>query len=356
MTPKKRILIVDDSSSARLGLRRVLEESGVFEVVGEAVNRAEAVARSGDLRPDLVTMDVHLGGDDGLATTSEIMASSPCPIVIVTALDPARMDLAFRATSVGALDVLCKPSFDDSELSGRGRRRFVAALSALASVKLVGPRGARRARRRERPPQSEPAPPSSLPLVALGASTGGPAVLQRILKALPAPSAAAVVVVQHIEQGFCAGLREFLSTTGHAVEVVTRAMPLAAGHVYLAPDDAHLHLVRPGILAPVDGPPRRFQKPSIDEFFESVPREQAPLTFAALLSGMGDDGAQGLLRLRKAGAGTVAQTPEGCAVPSMPAAALALGAASIALEPEQIARAAFSFVMARVAAQQGGLR
>ena len=354
MSKKKRVLIVDDSASTRLGLRRLLGESGAFEVVGEAANSAEAVALSSSLQPDLVTMDVYLAGDDGLSATRAIMSAAPCRVVIVTALDSARMNLAFRATAAGALDVLCKPWFDESERAEHGRRRF---LSALASVKLLGPRSAGNGRRRNRTPsRPHSEPPACVPLLALGASTGGPAVLQRILKALPAPFPAAVVVVQHIEKGFCDGLRDFLSSTGHAVEVVTRPTLLEASRVYLAPDDAHLHLLSSGVLTPVDGEPRRFQKPSIDEFFESVPRSQASMTFAALLSGMGDDGAQGLLRLRKHGAGTVAQAPDGCVVPAMPAAGLAIGGASIALEPEQIARAAYSFVIARRAAQRGETR
>ncbi len=350
MTAQKRVLVVDDSKTVRLGLRRLLEASGQFVVVGEAQTAAEAVSRCLSLKPDLVTMDVYLGGEDGLDATREIMLRSPCPIVIVTGLDPARANLAFRATEVGALDVLRKPPFEADGDTQHRRRRFLAAVSALAQVKLVGTRPVAQA-------VSTPLPPSHArrlvpALLTFGASTGGPAVLRRILSVLGPTPSAAIVIVQHIEQGFSAGLAEFLSSAGTPVEVVRSPRPLAQGGAYLAPDDAHLQLTAAGLLVPVEGAPRNFQISSIDVFFESIPSATAPATFAALLSGMGIDGAHGLVRLAREGATTVVQSSESCVIPSMPEAARALAGATLALEPDAIARAARRFVQERYAAAQ----
>jgi two-component system chemotaxis response regulator CheB len=340
---KKRVLIVDDSASARFALRRLLEGSSTFEVVGEAQNKAEAVELAMSLRPDLVTMDVYLAGDDGLRATQEIMANAPTAVVVVTGLDARRANLAFRATEVGALDVLEKPSSVANEQAEHQRRRFVAALVTLSQIPLLG------ANRRAVTPLPDPAlpfrsAPHRMPLVALGASTGGPSVLFRILKALPAPFPAPIVIVQHIETGFGSSFAEWLSSTGHAVELVTSARRARPGHVFIAPDDAHLRISRNDLLTPVAGAPRGFQRPSIDELFESLALVRGRGTFAALLTGMGEDGAAGLLDLARHGAETAAQAPASCIVASMPEAAIRRGAARFVLDPEGLARALRAFV------------
>jgi two-component system chemotaxis response regulator CheB len=340
---KKRVLIVDDSASARFALRRLLEGSSAFEVVAEAQNEAEAVELSVSLRPDLVTMDVYLAGDDGLRATREIMTNAPTAVVVVTGLDARRANLAFRATEVGALDVLEKPSSVADERAEHQRRRFLAALVTLSQVPLLG------ANRRVVTPMPDPplpfrAAPDRTPLVALGASTGGPSVLFRILKALPAPFPAPIVIVQHIEAGFGPSFVEWLSSTGHAVELVTSPARTLPGHVFVAPDDAHLRISRDGMLTPVAGAPRGFQRPSIDELFESLALVRGRGTFAALLTGMGEDGAAGLLDLARHGAETAAQAPASCIVASMPEAAIRRGAARFVLDPEGLARALRAFV------------
>lgn len=344
MTPRTRVLVVDDSPSTRLGLKRLLESSDGFVVVGEAATGAEAIKLATALRPDLVTMDVYLGGDDGLVTTREILRALSVPIVIVTGLATDRMELAFRATEVGAIDVLRKPPFAEGAQNLHARRRFVAALSALARVRIVGGRrgldNVRAARRISTHTSSGARDPR---LVLLGASTGGPAVLHRILLELPAPFPAAIVIVQHIERGFAQGLCDYFATSGHRVELVSRTLGVASGTVFVATDGAHLRLTRGDALVSVEGEPRRFVMPSIDELFESIPASRAPDVFAAVLTGMGDDGAEGLLKLRDAGAHTAAQSPETCVVPSMPQAALDRGAAQQALDPDQLALALRSF-------------
>ncbi len=332
---KKRVLLVDDSPSARLALRRVLEAAG-FEIAGEAAGVAQAVASARSLNPDLITMDMQLGDEDGLDAARTIMLEAPTPIVIVTGLE--RSGLAFRATEVGALDVLSKPPLGADERATRARQRFVAALTALSEVKLIGAR-----RRSSTPAVTEAeAPrrsPTLPPLCVLGASTGGPAVLRTVLQALPKPLPGALVIIQHIEVGFGPSFATWLeSATGHPTRQVTSPELLREGKVYVAPDHAHLGYGVGDVVRPIPGEPRRFLRPSIDVFLESIPVWRARSTVAAILTGMGDDGASGLLRLRRHGAVTLAQAPETCVVSAMPDAALARGAASRAVPLDRLGR------------------
>jgi len=202
-----------------------------------------------------------------------------------------------------------------------------------------------------RRPQPSSAPPNSRPsaglppaLIALGASTGGPAVLARLLGALPRPLTASVVIVQHMDAAYTPGFAEWLGSTGHRVVLVERSLRPEAGVVYVAAGGTHLELDATGTLAPKLGAPRNFQLPSVDELFESLARVCPRQTFAALLTGMGEDGAKGLRSLANAGATTVVQRLESCVVPGMPAAGLKHGGARLELGPEEIAQAATRFV------------
>jgi chemotaxis response regulator CheB len=177
-------------------------------------------------------------------------------------------------------------------------------------------------------------------LVAIGVSTGGPSILQSLLRALPTPFALPILVTQHNARGFNRSLAAWLSdTTGHRVAVCGERMRLEPGRIYLSCDERHMRLVARDVVAAVDGPMRNFVVPSIDELFDSVATFAGARAIAILLTGMGRDGAEGLLRLRELGAQTIVQTPESCAVAGMPRAALALGAADAALLPSQIAAA-----------------
>lgn len=347
-TTKKRVLVVDDSPSALLSLRRILEGSEAFEVVAEARTGAEAVLLAETVRPDLVTMDVYLDGQDGVDAARSILKRVATRVVLVTGLDPKRADLAFRALGAGALDVLEKPPAGDGGEAEHRRRRFVSALVALSDIGLVASR-----LKRELPPA--PASVFSKPgaLVALGASTGGPAALFRLLEQLPKPFPAPVVIVQHIERGYADSFAQWLSTTGHEVTTVTTPTPMRAGAVYVADGEAHLRIDARGLLAPTKGPARNYQNSSVDELFESIAQVRASGTFAALLSGMGDDGARGLLALARAGATTVVQSLESCVVGGMPGAALEMGAARLELSPEEIAAAARRFVLGTQRQQPG---
>jgi len=337
---RTRVVLVDDSASALFALRQILERSGVFDIVGEARTSAKAIELVQATRPDLVTMDVYLDGQDGVEAARSILERVPARVVLVTGLDPARAGLSMRALTVGALDVLRKPD----ATSEHEQRRFLAALRALAKVGLVG------TTRTPVPSSAPPIPrstPSSTPaLVALGASTGGPAVLARILGAIPKPLNAPVVIVQHMEAAHIPSFAEWLGTGGHSVVLVEEPVRPEAGVVYVAAGRTHLQLEANGMLVPRAGAPRNFQLPSIDELFESLARVCPRQTFGALLTGMGEDGAKGLRLLADAGATTVVQSLASCVVPGMPAAGLKHGGASLELGPEEIAVAATRFVAA----------
>ena len=339
-----RVLVVDDSATARAALKRAIEDSRAgFRIVGEATNGAQALRATTDLKPDIITMDVYLGSDDGVEVAETIMTVAPTPILVMAGR-PDEPGLAFRALQAGALDVTGKPPGPQSRDYDKARRKLWRTLRALSTVPLVR----RRVVRTQRPFQGlrrfADGGGSRRSLVAIGASTGGPAVLSQLLAQLEAPCPAPIVIVQHMSEGFAAGLAKWLDeTTGHRVLLCDDAMPIESSTVFIAPDDRHLILREGTTLVPIEGPPRRYQRPSIDEFLESVASAADLDTLGVLLTGMGDDGARGLLSMRRAGAMTVAQESSTCVVPSMPASAVAIGAVERVLSPEDIGKAIHQF-------------
>lgn len=338
---KRRILLVDDSPSALLGLRRILASDPRLEVVGQAASRNEALALSEELKPDLVTMDVYLGGQDGVDVAREILRRVSTRIVMVTGLDKSLAQIAFRALAVGALDVLSKPSPSTDPAAEHRRKRFVAAIFALSEIQVV-------TRRPKEPARENSGPGLFLPkdevsLFALGASTGGPPVIHEILCALPRPFPAPIVIVQHIEPSYVDAFAEWISTSGHPTSVIEKPTLPRPGQVYIAPGRAHALLASSGLLKAEPGAPRNFHLPSIDVFFESLAEHPVAKSFAVLLSGMGSDGAEGLARLTDVGAATAVQSLESCVVPGMPQAALHLCERTPQLTPPEIAAAAARF-------------
>lgn len=335
---KRRILLVDDSPSALLGLRRLLSSDPRLEVVGQATTRNEALALAQELKPDLVTMDVYLGGQDGVDVAREILRSVSTRIAMVTGLDQSLAQIAFRALAVGALDVLSKPATPTDPASLHRCKRFVSAIFALSEIQVV-------TRRPNEPAQSASIPKLFQPkneaaLFALGASTGGPPVLSEILHALPRPFPAPIVIVQHIEPSYVGAFAEWITQSGHPASVIDGPTMPRPGHVYIAPGRAHASLTGSGLLKAQPGEPRNFHLPSIDVFFESLAEHAVTKTFAVLLSGMGSDGAAGLSQLTNLGATTAVQSLESCVVPGMPKAALELNKRTLQLTPVEIASTA----------------
>ena len=328
-----RVLVADDSQTARLLLVRTLEAHPDIKVVAQARDGAEAVALTRDLKPDLVTMDVRMPNMDGLRATEQIMAQFPTPIVIVSSsVDAPDLQITFNALRAGALDVIEKPTLSDAESFDCIRRTLVDVVRAMSEIRVV--------RRRHSPAVGRAVP--ELPervfhLVAVGASTGGPQLLGGLLASLKPEFPCPIVVVQHMAHGFTEGFGRWLaSETKLAVRVAQDGEPLLPGTVYLAPDRLHLRVSDRFRAALSDDAPVGSFRPAIDTLFESVAAAVGAGSIGVLLTGMGSDGARGLKSLREVGACTIAQDAESCVVPGMPDAARELDAVEQTLSPTLI--------------------
>jgi len=355
-----RVLIIDDSASARLALRLALEEEPDIEVVGEVERGAEAMSALERLRPDLVTLDLYLGEDDGLEVAETIMAQQAVPIVLVTAADAREPSLVYRAMEVGVLDVSAKlPGPDRPEYPER-RRRLVRLLRNMATVPVVHRGGRRRrgatdAARGELPPSPSADRDRSggAGILVIGASTGGPPVVAQLLAALPRPFPHPIALVQHIMPDFVEGFASWLaSVTSLPVTLARDDVALEPGRVYVAVADHHLVVRSTRKVSVSVAPPIRHQRPSVDLLFEGAATHFGAGAVGVLLTGMGEDGAVGMEQLRRAGGHTLAQEPSTCAVDSMPKSAMARDAVSRVATPAQLP----ALVMAAFERLGGGSR
>jgi two-component system chemotaxis response regulator CheB len=342
-----RVLVVEDSLTVRRVLCETLETAPDIEVVGEASDGQEAIQLCQSLRPDVITLDMHLPVMSGLSATEYIMAHCPTPILIVSAsTNRGELYKTYDALAAGAVDVLEKPRGDASDEGWPAR--FVSAVRLVARIKVIThPRGRLNAAR-VRLPQSAPAPAPAteaagqqpLKIIALGASTGGPSALVRVLRDLPMELGFSILLVLHIDEPFGSAFADWLSEqTEHPVRFATGNESLEApqSRVLMAPPGRHL-IANGQQLALSDGPERHSCRPSVDVLFESLARSAPARTAAALLTGMGRDGAAGLLALRNAGALTVAQDEPSSIVYGMPREAALLGAAQRVLPLDEIGK------------------
>jgi two-component system chemotaxis response regulator CheB len=346
-----RVLIVDDSALVRQVLSRLLAADPGVEVVGTAPDPVAAERKIATLAPDVLTLDVEMPRMDGLAFLERLMRVRPMPVVMVSSLTQAGCETTLRALELGAVDVVAKPRVDVRERLQELARELVDKVKAAA--------GARVRPRRPAPGEPRPAAPPgpayrpSEAVVVIGASTGGTEALREVLVALP-PNAPGTVIVQHMPEGFTAAFARRLDSLA-AVRVAEaadgdRVLP---GHVLLAPGNRHVRLVRDGAavrVAVVDGPPVNQHRPSVDVLFESA-AALGPSVVGVLLTGMGRDGAQGLLALRRAGARTIAQDEATSVVWGMPREAIALGAAERVLPLDRVAGAILTLALSVRAAR-----
>ena len=344
------VVVVDDSSVQRRFARTVVESDPGLQLVGEARNGREAVAMVEKLRPHVVLMDLHLPVMNGIEAIERIMAVRPTPILVYSAfVDGDDRDNATAALAAGAVDVMEKPGaagpakLDDDAEALRRRLRLIGRVKVITHPRArLGGAGATLSTRRlgaatARPvsARSEPAPPGSLDgldlrrvrVLAIGASTGGPQALATLLGELPADLPSAVVVVQHMADGFIEGLASWLDgMCALPVSVGASGRRLQPGTVTVAPSGLNL-IVHKELRVTTESPPRsQYHVPGIDATFASIAEVAGPDAVGVLLTGMGRDGAAGLKRMRDVGAFTIAQDEATCAVYGMPAAAMALGA------------------------------
>lgn len=326
-----RVLVVDDSPTARMLIVKTLESDAGIRVVGTAEDGNEAVHFAKTLRPDLITMDVRMPNLNGLMATEQIMAGSPTPILIVSSsVDAPDLQITFRALQAGALDVIEKPKALTPEGFEAMRDRLVDRVKAMAEIRVVG---------RRAPSGGFPvAAPTSrrYHLVAIGASTGGPQLLEQIFRGLPDKYPAPILLVQHMTPGFTAGFARWLrQDCGVQVKLAEEGEALLPGHVYVAPDGHHLRLGK-NWKVELGLEPNGLFRPAIDVLFESAANVAGAAAVGLLLTGMGSDGTKGLLAMRAAGGLTLAQDAGSCVVAGMPDSARAAGAVERTVEPEAI--------------------
>jgi two-component system, chemotaxis family, protein-glutamate methylesterase/glutaminase len=342
-----RVLVVEDSLTVRRRLCDTLAADPGFEVIGEADNGQLAIELCQKLRPDVVTLDMILPVMTGLSATEFIMAHCPTPILIVSAsTNRGELFKTYDALSAGAVDVLEKPRGDDSDAGWDDR--FRAAVRLVSRIKVIThPRA-----RLGLSAQPSLASAAALPVVtrasaagppsilALGASTGGPSALVAVLREVPHQLPLSVLLVLHIDEPFGTAFAEWLSDQTHHPVTFARGGELLesrTSRVLMAPPGRHL-VVDGAYLRLDDGPERHSCKPSIDVLFETLATHAGARSAAALLTGMGRDGATGLLALRRAGSLTVAQDEASSIVYGMPREAALLGAAMHVLPLRDIGR------------------
>jgi two-component system chemotaxis response regulator CheB len=340
-----RVLVVEDSATVRQRLCEALTEDPGIEVVGTAETGHAAVEQTRTLRPDVITMDIMLPGMNGLAATEHIMAHLPTPILVVSAAgNRCEAFTTYEALTAGAVDALDKPNGDISD--DEWNRRLRSAVRVVSKVAVITHPRAKLTRLRPAPRDAPPerslstvaVPADAQHLIAIGASTGGPAAVVGLLHAVPSDIGVPILLVQHIGAAFSQSYIEWLDgQTRHRAVSACDGEPLQPGRVTVAPAERHL-TVRDGRLHLDDGPERHHCRPSVDSLFESVAREYPAAATGCLLTGMGRDGAAGLLTMRRAGCHTFAQDEASCVVYGMPREAVLLGAVEEVLPPAGMGR------------------
>jgi two-component system chemotaxis response regulator CheB len=351
---RTRVLVVDDSYFMQRRLTEIIQSAPDLRVIGYADNGVDAIRLAESLAPDVITMDINMAKLDGLHAIDYIMRSNPRPIVIISSYTQKGSRAALYGLEMGVIDIVEKPSAGGVALDIADRAvEIITKVRTAARVRVV---------RTLRGAAAAPMPPSRAPLadpatvvssavpatpielanavprvVAVGASTGGPVVLQELLRAMPGEFFPPVVIVQHLPEKFT---REFASQldaiSSLDVMEAENGKVLQNGCAYVAPGGSHLQVNAQGCLVINDGPPVNHCKPAVDVLFHSLARTYGPQVLAFVLTGMGEDGAAGALAIRRAGGTVIAQDEASSVVFGMPAAAIRAGAADQVLSLENM--------------------
>ena len=345
MTKRIRILVVEDSLTIRKRLVEVLSADPGLQVVGEAEDGKQGIELCERLRPDVVTLDMMMPVMTGVAAAEHIMAYCPTPILVVSSsTNRGELYRTYDALAAGAIDVLDKPRGDERDQAWEERLR--ATVKLISRIKVITHLRARLGGGASRaastpapalPPRTTTAP--AVRAVALGGSTGSPGAVVQILRGLPRDYPLPVLLVIHINEPFGTAFAEWLDAQlSVRVRYARDGEPLGGARdatVLMAPPGRHL-VVERGLLRLDDGPERYSCRPSVDVLFHALARDIGPAALGCLLTGMGRDGAEGLLAMRRAGAATVAQDEASSVVFGMPREAILLGAAERVLPVQEI--------------------
>jgi len=336
------VLIVDDSPVARQLLEFILSQDSEIRVVGTAKDGEEAILAVREKKPDIVTMDINMPKMNGFDATRTIMETSPVPIIIVTASENIHeVATSFQALEAGAVTLMSRPPGTNHPEFETSAKLLVDAVKTYAEVKMV-----------RRIPQkgAGPIPQTFLKakmkieplkegarIVAIGASTGGPIVIQTLLSGLKKEFPLPLVIVQHMTQGFGEGFSEWLrGTTGFPIHIAANGEHLLPGHAYIAADGYQMAVANGNRITLKEAPLENGMRPSVSFLFRSVRQVYGNQSIAVLLTGMGRDGADELKSLKDCGALTIAQDEQSSVVHGMPGEAIKLGAAIYVLSPEKI--------------------
>jgi two-component system chemotaxis response regulator CheB len=329
MKERVRVLVVDDSALMRKLIPLILERDPDIEVVGTAMDGAFALRKIDELRPDVVTLDLEMPRMDGLETLRMIMRSAPVPVIVFSTHSKEGAYSTVKALALGAIDFVPKPQ------DAAGGRLETVASQLVEKIKV-----AKRAGGRKSVPTPQPDPPprtkhrgrAAIPpkrIIAIGISTGGPNALQYVLSQIPADFPSTFVVVQHMPEGFTEMFaRRLDECCALDVQEAKSGDLLIAGRVLICPGNRHMmvrRMPRGEMVVLSDGVPINGHRPSADVLFHSVAQEFGVTAVGLLMTGMGEDGAEGLGAIKAAGGQTIAQSEETCVVPGMPRAAISRG-------------------------------
>jgi len=335
-----KVLIVEDSLVVREFLTYILSSDPEIDVIGAAKSGEEALEFLERKKPDVITMDINMPKMDGFEATRIIMETHPTPIVIVSASwDPKEVEKTFRATEAGAVAALEKPRGIGHANYENTARELVQTVKAMSEVKVVRRWKRNREARAATPGKMEGKQKlADIKLVAMGASTGGPPVLQDILSSLSKDFPVPVLMVQHIAAGFLPGLADWLTrTTGFPVQIAVHGEDVLPGRGYIAPDDLQMGIKSYYRIALDEDNSGNGLRPSISYLFSSVADAFGENAVGVLLTGMGKDGAKELKLMKEKGAITIAQDEESSVIHGMPGEAIRLGATMHVLPPDRIA-------------------
>jgi len=355
MVEKIKVLIVDDSAVVRQVLTSILESAKNIEVVGAARDPIDAREKIKQLNPDVLTLDVEMPKMDGVTFLKNLMRLRPMPVVMISTLTEAGADITLEALEVGAVDFISKPKMGVQEALEEYSAEIIEKVSIAAKAKVREYKGTTEVLKPGKKLDADAVLEKKTvntrfkttdKIVAIGASTGGTEAIKEVLESLPA-NAPGIVISQHIPIAFSKAFTERVNKTCQVTVCEPKdKQKIIRGHAYIAPGDKHLLIERSGadyICRLNDGPPVNRHKPSVDVMFRSVAQNVGPNAMGVMLTGMGADGAQGMLEMKENGSYNISQDEDSCVVWGMPGAAVKLGAVDKEYTLSQIGKAILKY-------------